>query len=748
MSPKESNATRAEDSDDWSAAERWAWEEIRAGRVANFNQRYGATLDPTKPEDWDSEAQPRRLSSAFLEAMVLRKPSHDAVPSQGVRIDGAIIEDPVNLPHARLDYQLWLDNCRLPSGLDLTGIRMDDWLSLEGSWVAKLSMAHAEIDGGLNLKRLICKESAFLPGIAVGRSVYASGASFENGVTLRGATIGGQFDLDSAELGEESDLYGVNVGALFFARGTRFGSKTSFSCLKVGTHMVMDGGVTFGGDVDLGGASVGGRLLLDGVTVHGAVNMTVVEVGDDLSLGEKSSFEGDVVLREASIGGSIVARGSTFAGFVDLNGVRVERSLLMSGGATFRDKVDLRGARIGRQVVMHGSVFDGIVNLDSLKAGNAVFMSDGAEFQGDVRLNLANIGAQLVMDRATFRGEVVLHGLQVEDSLFMRYGATFERQVIMRGGTVGGQFSMLGATFKRPLTLERLSVGGELFMSRKAAFMASVNILSCRIGRFLDLSDADVGVINLTGTHIDGELRLGHSELPPTHWRDGGTMILRNTHAGVVQDRVGGGGEPEFDAWPRALQLDGFTYDRLGGFSGDGKKADMMGRGAKWFEQWLKRDETYSPQPYIQLASVLRGAGYANKANAVLYAGRVRERHNSRGTRYFGLLLLERMIGYGIGAGYFRAVGWGVLFWALGCLSVIAGWACTPAPDGFTVMWASFDLLLPIVTLNESHYDLIDGGCMGRLSLAYLYLHKIIGFGLASVLVAGFAGLTQGSERQ
>ena len=52
--------------DEWSDAEQWAWEEIRAGRIADFHKRYDQELDPKKPDGWDSSQEDRLLSNAFL----------------------------------------------------------------------------------------------------------------------------------------------------------------------------------------------------------------------------------------------------------------------------------------------------------------------------------------------------------------------------------------------------------------------------------------------------------------------------------------------------------------------------------------------------------------------------------------------------------------------------------------------------------------------------------------------------------
>ena len=104
---------------EWSDAERWAWGEIRAGRLADFHRRYGQKLDPTKPDGWDDEQKDRRLSQAFFVTILIEESFRCVTPFKGVRINGACFEKTVDLQHARLERQLWLENCRLHGKLRL-----------------------------------------------------------------------------------------------------------------------------------------------------------------------------------------------------------------------------------------------------------------------------------------------------------------------------------------------------------------------------------------------------------------------------------------------------------------------------------------------------------------------------------------------------------------------------------------------------------------------------------------------------
>jgi hypothetical protein len=263
----------------------------------------------------------------------------------------------------------------------------------------------------------------------------------------------------------------------------------------------------------------------------------------------------------------------------------------------------------------------------------------------------------------------------------------------------------------------------------------------------LDLSGATIGAIDLTSTTISGELRLGSAQgHKPTNWVKASRMVLRNTTVGAIQDA-----DVKTDSWPKYLELEGFAYRRLGVFGAMGP-ADIAKRDSEWFIKWLKRDETFSPQPYEQLANVLRESGYPSKANAIRYAARKRSRREAlerregkprEWPRWIGLTLLQYTIGYGIGARYFRVLWWFGGITLIGFL-VLLGSIEKSNWDLLKMAWASFDQVLPIVKLNEGHEKLILGIC-SSWTIAYFYVQKLVGYVLGGFLGAGLAGLTQKS---
>ncbi len=392
----------------------------------------------------------------------------------------------------------------------------------------------------------------------------------------------------------------------------------------------------------------------------------------------------------------------------------------------FESTVDLSNFRTPHLISLEGSKFAGKLNMALLQVGADFFMGKAAEF-AEVVLRGADVRGHLLMDGSKFTGFLNMDSLQIGGDLLMREGAEFANVVLARA-KVGGQLWMDGAKFAGPLNMDSLHVGSHFFMLNVEANNFGPLLIFAEIDGGLNLSGSTLASLNLTAARIRGELGLNTRKDTPTKWQEGANLTLRNTEVGALQDLP--------NTWPENLDLNGFTYSHLGGFAtGDGN--DMATWDIAWLTEWLEKQKSYSPQPYEQLASVLRRAGYEDKANDILYAGRQRERKEEASwPRWAWLVAQEVVIGYGYRI-YF-AFGWVILFVGVGaCIFRSTREArFNRMPYGIAY---SFDMLLPLVKLRENHYSIDLKGC----ARYYFYFHKLAGYVLASFLIAGLSGLTK-----
>jgi len=438
-------------------------------------------------------------------------------------------------------------------------------------------------------------------------------------------------------------------------------------------------------------------------------------------------------------------------------------------GAWFPEPVELTYGRLDHQLWLQRCRFDGGANLRGLRVeGRLSFVGSTFRAEKDtgwfaLDLSDATIEGSVHMDSVVVAGTLTMNGIKVTQDMLLRMSSAAFTDVELIAAQIGGQLSMGGATFTGMLNMNSVKVGQHLLMSQ-ARLEKGVELVHSAIEGGLDLSGARLNGLDLSATRIGGTLRLGSGNHPAANWQDGAHLTLSNAYAGAVRDYW----NEQTDCWPNHLQLDGFSYDRLGGFEADAGD-DMLARDIHWYigkrpsmllrclggsderiRGWLERDPSYSPQPYEQLAAVFRAVGEPTKAQAVRYASRERARREAKrerlwrlplpGWRWWGLTLLKSAIGYGIGLKYFRALAWVIGLTIVGtCVLFLSGQPPEGLPPDLPArVIYSLDQLLPFVELETYDRVVLNDGVA-----YYFYAQKLFGWVLASFLVAGLAGLTQ-----
>ena len=238
--------------------------------------------------------------------------------------------------------------------------------------------------------------------------------------------------------------------------------------------------------------------------------------------------------------------------------------------------------------------------------------------------------------------------------------------------------------------------------------------------------------VDLRGATVSGELWLGDDEGAP-EWEEGSSLDLR--HA-TVQRLVAQGGQDNLDS----VRLAGLRYDWLGGYGEQTDEQSSAEAAAGFLVEWLgdAEKEHHTPEAHEQFARVLHKQGLHTLARETLYESgnhdlsRAVDRRNP--LTVLSLLAQKVFIGYGHRVYY--SLGW---ITAL----IVAGWivarATIPVSNGADRLgfWYSLDRLLPIIELSKEHYA-ID---LPRRPRIYFYFHTMMGYLLATFLLAGLSGL-------
>jgi uncharacterized protein YjbI with pentapeptide repeats len=750
--------------------EDWVWEQIRAGKPADLHKHLGK-CDPKTSLGWGDD---RRLSTAFLRKIFYDKPFADHMPPEGVRIVGAWFPEGLVLPDGRFHRQLWLERSRFEESINLSGQTVEGALSFEGSFVAAtlerasaIDLTAAKIDGTLDLDGSTVEGTLTMDTLRVGGNLFMRGSKEE---CAKFADV----DLTGAKIDGTLEAFGVTVKGVLM-----------MNTLHVGGNLFMRGSkeepAKFA-NVDLTGAKIDGTFAFDGATVEGALTMDGLHVGRSLFMRgskEKPTKFANVDLTGAKIDGTLDLDGTTVEGTLTMDTLGVGGNLFMRGSkeepAKFAD-VDLTGAKIDGTFDFDGATVEGALTMDGLHVGRSLFMRGGKEKPtkfADVDLTGAKIDGTLDLDGATVEGTLTMDTLGVGGSLFMRgskeepakfadvdltaakidgtlalYMATVEGALNLERAEIVGPIDLSNMVLGGKLTADNASAGTDLLMrhirgsSKNQGVTASLRLL--HVGASLDLEGATCCSLDLSGSRIEGELRL-----LSLNWSGDSSIVLRNTHAAGLYDSD--------SAWPRQVELEGLTYARWDGLGVNGDTRGKVRVRRKWYGDWFKKDQTYSPQPYEQLANVLRKAGEPAMAADVLYKGRERARCEALvkwrlpgdrtlllpGWRFIGMTLLMSTIGYGLGLRYFRCLLWIAVLTGIGMVflhndATVLDTGTHPLPlDSFVY---SFQKLMPLV-----EFEKFDQVRLGDWAKMYFYVHRTLGYMLAIFLGAGLTGLTQKS---
>jgi hypothetical protein len=107
----------------WTSQEKWVWEQVSQGEIADFNKAegYGGKLSPIESEGWKEN---RILRPKFLKTILLQEPYQNALTHRGIRIIGAWFKEPVDLSNATIPCQLWLNGSRFEQDVNLSFLKL------------------------------------------------------------------------------------------------------------------------------------------------------------------------------------------------------------------------------------------------------------------------------------------------------------------------------------------------------------------------------------------------------------------------------------------------------------------------------------------------------------------------------------------------------------------------------------------------------------------------------------------------
>jgi hypothetical protein len=363
----------------------------------------------------------------------------------------------------------------------------------------------------------------------------------------------------------------------------------------------------------------------------------------------------------------LALRGSWLRSLV-ADRLAVSGTVFLSDGFHADGQVRLLGARIGGNLDCGNATFKNpsqpgepgsgkALNADRVSVNGAVLLNGKFRAEGEVSLPDARIGGDLDCANGTFFNSpqkgtnaggpaLGFDRAVVNGSVFLRNGFSAEGEVRFVGAQIGNSLDCFSGTFRNPaqpeisssgraLNAHRVVVKGDVYLRECFCAEGEVLLRGAQVGGSLECNRATFsGALHADTAVINGTLKWAEIANPT-----GVEVDLTNASVGALVDVA--------QSWPAGgnLSVDGFVYGRI--FS---DKKD-----AKTRLEWLARQRTFTPQPYRQLAKVMREEGDGWGARRVLskMENLRRAQENTERNRFFRFwgsiwnAILRWAIGYG-----------------------------------------------------------------------------------------------------
>jgi hypothetical protein len=701
--------------EDLTEPERRVWDAIETGALVSLLD--GGTdeeRDPSNGAGWGPE---RTVRGDVLVEMLTHPGKPDARPPGAVRlqlarITGALdleardllcpldlrecyLDEPVNVSEARAP-KLGLTDCHLSA---FVGHQLETRgsVTLDGSHTEMVVLAGAKIGGQLSLNMAHIMnpdgEAFSADGIRIGGGMFCrQGFRAEGELRLPGAHIDGPLDLSQAQL--------TNPNGCALCADT----------IQVVGDMVLDR-VRAEGELRLPDARSSGQLSLVGaqlINTDGcALTVDGGEIESSVFCADGFNAEGELRLVGTHIGGQLNLNGAHLTnpqGYaLTADRIRVDRSVVCLDGFSAEGELRLMGGHIGGQLNLSGAQLTNprriALAADGVHIAGDMFCRDGFRAEGELRLPGAYIGGQLDFSGAQLTNpeDYALNAprARVGEDVFCRDGFHSEGELYLLGAHIGGLLGLDGILNNpagNALRADAAQIDGGLICSERAKVEGEVRLLGAHIGGQLSLSGAQLS--NPGGLALDLEQATVSHLMLSSATKLIGTVNLTDARVTRLDD-----------SWPYAPyrgRIGGLTYESLTPLPGD------MSLRLDWLS---KAEGGHAPQPYEQLAAVLRRAGRDDDAREVAIA---KERNRRSELKFAGrawnwFLAVTVRYGYqpwrgALWLGLLALIGWPVFGWAKAHHHFVALNEPGQSLPQFHPWLYSLDSVLPVINLGQKSY--------------------------------------------
>jgi hypothetical protein len=247
--------------------EGWAWKQIKAGNLADFNDHCGATLDPHKPDGWDAPC--RQIPAQFFVDILTMPKWQNQITRHRIPLRGAHVVGEVDLSNAEIVSGVWLEASLIAGNIDLTNAHLKRSLSFDGSVLGGVLFAdRMDAESVITMRDATFASDVRLVGVRVGSDLQINTAAFSKTLSADDLDVHDNLFMADATFAGYVSLRGAKVGGVLAMNRASFSKTLSADRLDVHGALFMRDHATFAGDVSLIAATAG-WLDLSSATVAG-----------------------------------------------------------------------------------------------------------------------------------------------------------------------------------------------------------------------------------------------------------------------------------------------------------------------------------------------------------------------------------------------------------------------------------------------------------------------------------------------
>ena len=570
--------------------------------------------------------------------------------------------------------------------------------------------------------------------------VWLDYCQFMSAVTFKGASFRGLVSVRNSTFKANADFNSMKVGGAAFFRQTGFEGRVDFGFADIASSFEADE-AQFNdkeNEANFAAMKVGGLVFFRRAVFQGPVNFGSARIEMNFEANEARFNDKQHVanFNSMKVGHTAFFTKAVFEGPVNF-GAAEFGSNFEADDAQFNDKqheADLAAMKVGGMASLRRTVFEGPVNFVSADIASSC-VADEAQFRSKeygANFNSVKVGHTAFFRKALFAGPVDFGAAEFASN-FEAQEAQFtnDKETVWLCMKCGRTAFFTGATFAGPVSLADSNLLDLMIgeMKSGAAPIPQLDLSRTLIKRQLQIKKVGVRDFIATSLHVEGPADFtGINVEQSADLSDSDFAALDLSRSNWPKDAK------NFRIQGMNFRIQGMNYKYLRAAENESDSHRALLK--------LAGQATYNADVYGNLEAFFKRQGYSVDADRAFIAGKRRERSEYlSGSRWFGSLLIDWLVGYGR-----RPWKAGVpcaFFVGLGCLlfspSKMEPQKPDDAPRVYNRFWYSLDLFLPFVNLQAD--DVWKPKPDSRLLRHYVRLHVMLGWILIPIVLAALTGL-------